>query len=194
MTHLPISKSQSHLDNRILISTSNTQKIKVLNLYWHKRLIHVLMSCIFLLLTGAFLIPFVIMLFITGIPLVFMELSLGQYASAGVVGVWRASPIFQGEYKYTFTCALLNSQWPHLESFIRQCRADYVYIVTFNSLAILFPLYCVFSDWSITEQLTHVWIYFLICVPDWQCPLFMRVGINSDRNGLFWVHLGQFPK
>lgn len=45
---------------------------------------------------GAFLIPFVIMLFITGIPLVFMELSLGQYASAGVVRVWRASPIFQG--------------------------------------------------------------------------------------------------
>lgn len=102
MTHLPISKSQSHLDNRILISTSNTQKIKVLNLYWHKRLIHVLMSCIFLLLTGAFLIPFVIMLFITGIPLVFMELSLGQYASAGVVRVWRASPIFQGEYKCSF--------------------------------------------------------------------------------------------
>uniref|UniRef100_K1QL48 Sodium-and chloride-dependent glycine transporter 2 n=1 Tax=Magallana gigas TaxID=29159 RepID=K1QL48_MAGGI len=59
---------------------------------------------------GAFLIPFVIMLFITGIPLVFMELSLGQYASAGVVRVWRASPIFQGEYKNTFTCALLNSK------------------------------------------------------------------------------------
>ncbi|XP_061193112.1 sodium- and chloride-dependent glycine transporter 2-like [Saccostrea echinata] len=45
---------------------------------------------------GAFLIPFLIMLFITGIPLVFMELSLGQYASAGVVMVWRASPIFKG--------------------------------------------------------------------------------------------------
>ncbi|XP_048778053.1 sodium- and chloride-dependent glycine transporter 2-like [Ostrea edulis] len=45
---------------------------------------------------GAFLIPFLIMLFITGIPLVFMELSLGQYASTGVVGVWKAAPLFQG--------------------------------------------------------------------------------------------------
>ncbi|XP_069115309.1 sodium- and chloride-dependent glycine transporter 2-like [Argopecten irradians] len=45
---------------------------------------------------GAFLIPFIIMLFVTGIPLVFMELSFGQYASSGVVSIWKASPIFQG--------------------------------------------------------------------------------------------------
>ncbi|XP_021377302.1 sodium- and chloride-dependent glycine transporter 1-like isoform X1 [Mizuhopecten yessoensis] len=45
---------------------------------------------------GAFLIPFIIMLFVTGIPLVFMELSFGQYGSSGVVSIWKASPIFQG--------------------------------------------------------------------------------------------------
>jgi solute carrier family 6 amino acid transporter-like protein 5/7/9/14 len=45
---------------------------------------------------GAFLIPFMCMLFITGIPLVFMELSFGQYASSGVVSIWKVSPIFQG--------------------------------------------------------------------------------------------------
>jgi len=36
------------------------------------------------------------MLFITGIPLVFMELSLGQYCSSGIVTLWKLSPIFQG--------------------------------------------------------------------------------------------------
>ncbi|CAL1540559.1 unnamed protein product [Lymnaea stagnalis] len=45
---------------------------------------------------GAFLIPFIIMLFITGIPMVFLELSFGQYASSGVVSIWKASPLFQG--------------------------------------------------------------------------------------------------
>lgn len=54
--------------------------------------------CCSFCLTGAFLIPFLIMLFVTGIPMVFMELSLGQYASAGIVKVWRASPLFQGQY------------------------------------------------------------------------------------------------
>ncbi|KAL4228840.1 hypothetical protein ACF0H5_011881 [Mactra antiquata] len=45
---------------------------------------------------GAFLIPFIIMLFITGIPLVFLELSFGQFASSGVVSIWKSSPLFEG--------------------------------------------------------------------------------------------------
>ncbi|XP_013399591.1 sodium- and chloride-dependent glycine transporter 1 [Lingula anatina] len=45
---------------------------------------------------GAFLLPFTIMLVLAGIPLMFMELSFGQYASQGVISVWQASPLFQG--------------------------------------------------------------------------------------------------
>lgn len=45
---------------------------------------------------GVFLLPFCAMLFITGIPLVYLELSFGQYASSGVVSIWKVSPIFQG--------------------------------------------------------------------------------------------------
>ncbi|KAL3886790.1 hypothetical protein ACJMK2_026762 [Sinanodonta woodiana] len=45
---------------------------------------------------GAFLIPYVVMLFITGIPLVYLELSFGQFGSSGVVSIWKASPLFQG--------------------------------------------------------------------------------------------------
>ncbi len=37
---------------------------------------------------GAFLIPYVIMLFFCGLPLMFMELALGQYASQGPLTVW----------------------------------------------------------------------------------------------------------
>ncbi|CAD5125246.1 DgyrCDS13488 [Dimorphilus gyrociliatus] len=45
---------------------------------------------------GAFLIPYVIMLVFTGIPLFFMELSFGQFAAEGVISIWKVSPLFQG--------------------------------------------------------------------------------------------------
>ncbi|KAK3612140.1 hypothetical protein CHS0354_031215 [Potamilus streckersoni] len=45
---------------------------------------------------GAFLIPYIVMLFVTGIPLVYLELSFGQFGSSGVVSIWKASPLFQG--------------------------------------------------------------------------------------------------
>ena len=58
---------------------------------------------------GAFLIPFILMLFITGIPLVFMELSLGQYCSSGIVTLWKLSPIFQGVGWAMFVVSVLIS-------------------------------------------------------------------------------------
>ncbi|XP_041946295.1 sodium- and chloride-dependent neutral and basic amino acid transporter B(0+) [Alosa sapidissima] len=45
---------------------------------------------------GAFLIPYTIMLAVAGIPLFFLESSLGQFASQGPINVWRAVPILQG--------------------------------------------------------------------------------------------------
>uniref|UniRef100_A0AAR2M230 Transporter n=1 Tax=Pygocentrus nattereri TaxID=42514 RepID=A0AAR2M230_PYGNA len=45
---------------------------------------------------GAFLIPYVIMLSVAGLPLFFMESSLGQFCSQGPINVWKAVPIFQG--------------------------------------------------------------------------------------------------
>jgi len=45
---------------------------------------------------GAFLIPFVIMLFLIGIPLFFMELCFGQFASLGPIEIWRANPLMKG--------------------------------------------------------------------------------------------------
>ncbi|XP_052507232.1 LOW QUALITY PROTEIN: sodium- and chloride-dependent glycine transporter 1-like [Budorcas taxicolor] len=45
---------------------------------------------------GAFLIPYFIMVTFCGIPVFFMELSFGQFASQGCLGVWRVSPMSKG--------------------------------------------------------------------------------------------------
>ncbi|XP_040179608.1 sodium- and chloride-dependent neutral and basic amino acid transporter B(0+)-like isoform X2 [Rana temporaria] len=45
---------------------------------------------------GAFLIPYVIMLALAGLPLLFLECSLGQFASLGPIEIWRIAPLFQG--------------------------------------------------------------------------------------------------
>lgn len=46
---------------------------------------------------GAFLVPYVIMLAIGGIPLFFMELALGQYQRKGAITSWgRVAPAFKG--------------------------------------------------------------------------------------------------
>ncbi|POI22753.1 hypothetical protein CIB84_013499, partial [Bambusicola thoracicus] len=46
--------------------------------------------------SGAFLVPYFIMLAICGIPIFFMELSLGQFSSLGPLAVWKISPLFKG--------------------------------------------------------------------------------------------------
>ncbi|KAF5895874.1 sodium- and chloride-dependent neutral and basic amino acid transporter B(0+) [Clarias magur] len=44
---------------------------------------------------GAFLIPYVIMLSVSGLPLFFMESSVGQFCSQGPINMWKAVPILQ---------------------------------------------------------------------------------------------------
>nr|CAI5847612.1 unnamed protein product [Callosobruchus analis] len=45
---------------------------------------------------GAFLVPYLMMLFLCGIPLFFMEASLGQFSSTGCITVFKICPLFTG--------------------------------------------------------------------------------------------------
>ncbi|XP_073497445.1 sodium- and chloride-dependent neutral and basic amino acid transporter B(0+)-like [Phyllobates terribilis] len=45
---------------------------------------------------GAFLIPYIIMLALAGLPLFFLECSIGQFGSLGPIAIWRMVPLFQG--------------------------------------------------------------------------------------------------
>ncbi|CAH1777630.1 unnamed protein product, partial [Owenia fusiformis] len=45
---------------------------------------------------GAFFIPYILMLVLCGIPLFYMELCFGQFASLGPISIWKVSPLFKG--------------------------------------------------------------------------------------------------
>lgn len=45
---------------------------------------------------GAFLIPFLIMLFLVGLPCFFMEMIVGQFSSNGPMHLWSIAPLFTG--------------------------------------------------------------------------------------------------
>lgn len=47
---------------------------------------------------GAFLVPYVIMLALVGLPLFFLEFAFGQFASLGPISIWNVSPLFKGQY------------------------------------------------------------------------------------------------
>ncbi|KXJ72615.1 hypothetical protein RP20_CCG017552 [Aedes albopictus] len=45
---------------------------------------------------GAFLIPYLIVLFVIGRPLYYLEMALGQFTSRSSVKIWEVSPLFKG--------------------------------------------------------------------------------------------------
>ena len=49
-----------------------------------------------LIATGAFFIPYVLMLVCGGIPTFLLEVALGQFMSQGGVGAWNICPLFKG--------------------------------------------------------------------------------------------------
>lgn len=60
--------------------------------------VHVCVRCrCFDLLSGAFLVPYLVCLVCGGVPIFFLEIALGQFMSQGGLGVWKICPIFQGK-------------------------------------------------------------------------------------------------
>ncbi|VDD97792.1 unnamed protein product, partial [Enterobius vermicularis] len=50
---------------------------------------------------GAFLVPYMVMLLIGGLPIFYMELALGQYHKCGCISIWKKiCPMFKGIIKH----------------------------------------------------------------------------------------------
>uniref|UniRef100_A0A8C9EKX3 Transporter n=1 Tax=Pavo cristatus TaxID=9049 RepID=A0A8C9EKX3_PAVCR len=72
---------------------------------------------------GAFLIPYTLMLALAGLPLFFMECSLGQFASLGPISIWRILPLFQGWLASFFQSLLVSFFFLAVFLSVKDCNA-----------------------------------------------------------------------
>lgn len=49
-----------------------------------------------ILTTGCFLIPYLICLVLAGVPILILEVALGQFQGQGGITAWKIVPLFQG--------------------------------------------------------------------------------------------------
>lgn len=53
---------------------------------------------LYMFVAGAFLIPYFIILLVCGVPMLFMELAIGQYTARGPIGALsQICPLFKGK-------------------------------------------------------------------------------------------------
>ncbi|XP_077084964.1 sodium-dependent noradrenaline transporter [Siphateles boraxobius] len=92
---------------------------------------------------GAFLIPYILFLFIAGMPLFYMELALGQYNREGAATLWKICPVFKGVGYTVIVIAL--------------------YVGFYYNVIIAWSLYYLFA--SLTSELP-----WLSCNNSWNSP------------------------
>ena len=62
--------------------------------------------------SGVFLIPYLLFVFIGGIPVFFLEIALGQFMKQGGVSAWNIAPLFKGNYlSAKLMLVLWKSDW-----------------------------------------------------------------------------------
>uniref|UniRef100_A0A1L8DJV8 Putative sodium-neurotransmitter symporter n=2 Tax=Nyssomyia neivai TaxID=330878 RepID=A0A1L8DJV8_9DIPT len=65
---------------------------------------------------SAFLVPYFSLLFIIGLPIVLLEVSLGQFLGQGSAHTWRASPVFKGASFVGRIASWLSTIWTSLHA------------------------------------------------------------------------------
>lgn len=81
---------------------------------------------------GAFLIPYVLILFLAGLPLFFLEMSFGQFTGTGCLGIWAICPMFKGiGYGMLIICFLVSIYY--------QVILAYTIFYLFSSLSSVLP-------------------------------------------------------
>ncbi|XP_055841037.1 sodium- and chloride-dependent neutral and basic amino acid transporter B(0+) [Episyrphus balteatus] len=67
---------------------------------------------------SAYLIPYLVLLFLVGLPTILLEISIGQFLGQGAAHTWRSSPIFKGACIVSRFASWLASIWISLQAVI----------------------------------------------------------------------------
>ncbi|XP_051877851.1 sodium- and chloride-dependent neutral and basic amino acid transporter B(0+)-like isoform X2 [Pristis pectinata] len=122
---------------------------------------------------GAFFIPYTLMLLLVGMPMCFLESSVGQFASLGPVAVWKVVPMLQG---VGITMVLVIS----LTDISYCCIIAYSLFYLFASFQSPLPWADCFSWWGADENCSRM-------PKDSMCNLTLGNGYFEIMNTT-WLH------
>ncbi|KAL4230155.1 hypothetical protein ACF0H5_010540 [Mactra antiquata] len=138
---------------------------------------------------GAFFIPYLVMLVFCGIPLVFMEMSFGQYASLGPVTIWRAVPLFKGVGQAMFvTVAVICIYYNMVNAWaFHYLFSSFTSILPWSSCDNTWNTEaCRLNKYEVTNcSLINETFLDLPTVSNTTCGLYLRDCIQSDNQTLF---------
>ncbi|XP_058835181.1 sodium-dependent nutrient amino acid transporter 1 isoform X2 [Topomyia yanbarensis] len=96
----------------------------------------------------AFLVPYVILLLLVGLPVVLLEISLGQFLGQGSAHMWRAAPFLKGASLVGRIASWLAAIWTSMQSVV---AILYVGMLSFKSV----PFRECNKAVTITQQAIH---------------------------------------
>ncbi|XP_013100306.1 sodium- and chloride-dependent GABA transporter 1 isoform X2 [Stomoxys calcitrans] len=79
----------------------------------------------------AYMIPYVLLLFLVGLPIVLLEISVGQFLGQGAAHTWRASPIFKGACIISRFSSWISTIWISLQAVM---ALGYIGMFSFNTV------------------------------------------------------------
>ncbi|XP_061400819.1 sodium- and chloride-dependent GABA transporter 1 [Musca vetustissima] len=79
----------------------------------------------------AYMIPYILLLFLVGLPIVLLEISVGQFLGQGAAHTWRASPIFKGACIISRFASWISTVWISLQAVM---SIGYIGMFSFNTM------------------------------------------------------------
>lgn len=121
---------------------------------------------------SAYLVPYVILLFLVGLPMILLEIAVGQFLGQGAAHTWRASPIFKGACIISRFASWLSAIWVSLQAVLALG-----YIGMFASNAIPFrecagTLKLNMNGYSVTGNSGQECLQQTFLMPFWRNPLY----------------------
>uniref|UniRef100_A0A1B0AI00 Transporter n=1 Tax=Glossina pallidipes TaxID=7398 RepID=A0A1B0AI00_GLOPL len=138
----------------------------------------------------AYLVPYVVLLFLVGLPIVLLEISMGQFLGQEAAHTWRASPIFKGACIISRFASWASTVWLSLHAVI---ATAYIGMFTFNSMPFkeCIGILRISSDgYALTNNSGQECLQKTFLTPFWENPFFF--GVLSIALVVLWtIHLQQ---
>ena len=114
---------------------------------------------------GAFLIPYALMLVLGAMPLMYMEVILGQFNRQGPISLWKICPLFKGNilliirWKVSFQTesSILTQYWSIIPS-ILGAIGTHICEFTYEILVLI----SIFQVLVTAQFLSHIMFHFII--------------------------------